>query len=166
MLERYEGAMYRHADKEKEYGSLRVRGPIGWLKKKSGDKPPKEKKASSFLGKYRYTKVKPSESTTSLMPIPEDNTPPPPTLSASSAKVEDEKPVTPAHRARMTQQRLQEQIQLLRTLCQHQQDSLKGPDNHYNTVEFTTTATPLAKSISMPSIIRGISVANFNKHKS
>jgi hypothetical protein len=158
MLERYEGALHR-ADKEKDYGTLRVRGPIGWLKKKSstGDRP-KDKKGS-FLLRARHTRVK-----VPFEPHP-DVSPDEPTASPeATVPIEIDAP----HRERLSQQRLQEQIQLLRTLHQHQYENFKEPDHQYNTMEFastTTNATPLAKSISMPSIIRGMSMANF-KNKS
>jgi len=173
MLERYEGALQRSSekekdkdkdkDKDKESGSIRKRTPnLGsWLKKKStiGDTyKPKEKK-SSFLGKSRTGKIK--------VPLEVHDTDSAGTFTDLDSPDTDPSDDTEPHRERLTQQRLQQQIQLLRTLHQHQHENFKQSDHQYNTLEFasTTNATPLAKSVSMPTIIRGLSMANM-KNKS
>jgi len=158
MLERYEGAVH----KDKEYGSIRVRGPnlgLGWLKKKSflGDKSTVKEKKTSFLGKYRTIKNKQSFQ-------PNVSDPNMPSIAEESDS--EDKDDTPLQRERLTQQRLQQQIQLLRTLHHHQHENFKEPDHQYNTMEFantTSNATPLSKSVSMPTIVRGMSMANFKR---
>jgi hypothetical protein len=160
MLERYEGALQRH-EKEKDYGTVRVRGPnlgLGGLfkkKKKSMSVVDKSKK-SSFMSKGQ-SKVKVNQVDVSLGVVVDD-----PDKPDEMGGVLTKDKQGQLHRKRLTQHSLQQQIQLLRTLHQHQHDSLKEPDHQYNTAEFSnpTATAPLAKSISMPAIMRGISMAN------
>jgi len=172
MLERYEGALQR-ADKDKEkenFSTVRIRGPnlgLGWLKKKSiiGGRP-KDKK-SSFLSKTRPAKAKTASEDPTVdanVGIAEEA---PSSHNVASESIDFTDPDDPVpHRERLTQQRLQQQIHLLRALHQHQHENFKEPDHQYSTLEFantTSNATPLAKSISMPTIIRGMSMANLKK---
>lgn len=139
---------------------------LGWLKKKTqhalvgGEKVKKEDKKSSFLGKYRITRKTSKESLTAPSSPPSS-----PELSGddSDEAVEDDVNVT-KHRERLTQLRLQQQIQLLRNLHSQQQTRPTTEGGMYATMEFASApSAPLAKSVSMPSIMRGMSVAHFNR---
>lgn len=183
MLGRYECALHRHQH-QKSYGTMRTKGPnaLGWLKKKTAstivhsekpERPQKKEKKSSFLGKYKKVKTDPPTATVSLDPPTsdeEDNI----CVACQEQEALVEQTATPeerlAHRERLTQQRLQQQIQILRNLHQRQAEIFEDANSpsQPSTVEFTpasSSSSPLTKSVSMPSIInRGVSVISL-KHK-
>lgn len=157
LAERY----LQKAEKEnKDFGTLRKNFP--WLKKKSTLSSRSKDKKNSFLGGSRGTKVRPgintADTSVEIVEAVSEEAPPSPGLE------------TLMRRERLTQQKLQEQIQLLKALHQHQQDSFKEPDTQFNTLEYpnttTNSSTSLAKSVSLPSIVRGLSMANFSRSKS
>lgn len=158
LAERY----IQKAEKDKDFGTLRAKGPnfAFWIKKKSTlSIRPKDKKGS-FLGGSRYAKVRPGINTIDT------------SVGIEETAATEEAPPAPGletlmRRERLTQQKLQEQIQLLNALHQHQQASFKESGNQFNTFEFpTNNSTNLAKSVSLPSIVRGLSMANFARAKS
>jgi hypothetical protein len=157
LLERYDGALKQ----DKEQGR---KGPItlNWFKKKTHTiAAPKKDKKHSFLGKYsQISRDEPREPVT-VAPAPQ----PAAEGDAATAAAEE---MAKVHRERLTQQRLQQQIQLLRSLHQHQNDNPNEEGfrdtEQYNTLEFST-ATTLSKSTSMPAILqRGVSVVHLKRN--